>query len=182
MTTLDRCVAHPSIQPDTVEALVQNVRGLMTDEEQRASSLMSRGSGLAGFAGVILALAGAAATSVNGYHGTLGIVLTGLSAAALVSLALAVVAVVVGLLLPPVGVWVGTGELAKYTTRRVASQNRVVVQATFLGDLVDSLEHERRQNRRGAAALRLGYAFLCVGLALVTVVAVSLTISGGAHG
>jgi hypothetical protein len=51
-------VAHPSIQPDTVEALVQNVRGLMTDEEQRASSLMSRGSGLAGFAGVILALAG----------------------------------------------------------------------------------------------------------------------------
>jgi hypothetical protein len=105
MATLDRCVAHPSIQPDTVEALVQNVRGLMTDEEQRASSLVSRGSGLAGFAGVILALAGAAATSVNGYHGTLGIVLTGLSAAALVSLAMAVVAVVVGLLLPPVGVW-----------------------------------------------------------------------------
>lgn len=89
-----------AIQPETVEALVQNVRGLISDEGQRASSLMSRGSGLAGFAGIILALAGVAARSTHQLGGVLGAIVLGLSAAAFVILALAVVIVVVGLLVP----------------------------------------------------------------------------------
>jgi hypothetical protein len=96
-------VSPPSINPETVEALVANVRGLIDDEERRSSSLMSRGSGLAGFAGIILALAGVAARSTTGLGDLLGPIVSALSAAAFVSLALAVVIVVVGLLVPRSG-------------------------------------------------------------------------------
>ena len=48
------------------------------------------------------------------------------------------------------------------------SKDRVVVQGTFLRGLVRSLEDERKLNQRGSAALRVGYALLCLGLVLVT--------------
>jgi hypothetical protein len=60
----------------------------------------------------------------------------------------------------------------------VASEERVVVQARYLRGLVRSLEQERARNQRGAAALRVAYGLLCLGLALVTAVGVTLTIDG----
>jgi hypothetical protein len=175
-------VSSPAIQPETVEALVQNVRGLITDEEQRASSLMSRGSGLAGFAGIILALAGVGARSTHGLGGLLRPIVVSLSAAAFVSLALAVVIVVLGLLVPRRGASVSMDEIRQYPTNAMASEDRVIVQGAFLRGLVRALEDERRRNHQRSVALRIGYAFLCVGLAIVTAVGVTLTISGRIYG
>jgi hypothetical protein len=172
-------VASASIQPETVEALVQNVRGLITDEEQHASSLISRGSGLAGFVGIILALAGVAARSTNGLGGVLGRIVVGLSAAAFVSLALAVVVVVVGLLVPRSGRVVSAAEISLYRTTDLMAEDRVSVQAVFLRGLVRSLEDDRRRNQRGSAALRVAYALVCLGLVFVTAVGVTLTLTGG---
>ena len=62
------------------------------------------------------------------------------------------------------------------------SKDRVVVQGTFLRGLVRSLEDERKLNQRGSAALRVGYALLCLGLVLVTGVGVTLTVTGGLYG
>ena len=171
----------PAIQPETVEALVQNVRGLITDEEQRASSLMSRGSGLAGFAGVILALAGVGARSTHGLGGLLRTIVVGLASAAFVSLALAVVIVVVGLLVPRGRLVVSAAEFTLYADD-VLSSDRVVVQRVFLRGLMRSLQDERRSNKRGAAALRVSYALVCLGLVLVTAVGVTLAVTGGLYG
>lgn len=175
-------MSTPAIQPETVEALVQNVRGLITDEEQHASSLMSRGSGLAGFAGIILALAGVAARSTSGLGSPFGAIVVGLSAGAFVSLALAVIVVVVGLLVPRGRLVFSATEIRRYPTNDVMSKDRVSVQSLFLRALVRSLELERKRNQRGSAALRLGYALLCFGLALVTAVGVTLTLTGGLYG
>ena len=175
-------MSSTAIQPETVEALVQNVRGLITDEEQRASSLMSRGSGLAGFAGIILALAGVAARSTNELGGVLAPLVVGLASAAFVSLALAVVIVVVGLLVPRGRLVVSAAELRLYGTDDVLSSDRVIVQRVFLRGLMRSLQAERRSNKRGAAALRLGYALVCLGLVFVTADGVTLAVTGGLYG
>jgi len=171
-------VTTPTIQPETVEALVANVRGLIDDEGQRTSSLMLRASGLAGFAGVILALAGAAARPARGLEGALEAVVAALSVLGLLSLALAVITVVLGVLVPRHGVTVATAEVRTYPTNAVTSRDRVTIQGRFLRGLVRSLERERSRDQSGARALRIGYTLLCLGLMLVTAASVTLVASG----
>jgi hypothetical protein len=172
----------PPIRSDTVEALLAAARQLVSDEEQRANSLMTRGSGLAGFAGIILALAGAATKSGHGLHGSLRIWIAYLSAAALTSLAMAVIVVVVGVLVPTSGVTIAMTEVEKFPTNEMVRQEKVLVQGSFLRGLVHSLGRERLRNGFRAKALRLGYVCLCVGLLLVTSVGVTLAISGHFYG
>jgi hypothetical protein len=52
------------LQDDTVDALVDTVRELLTSEDGRTQSLLGRGSGLAGFAGLIVSLSGLIAREV----------------------------------------------------------------------------------------------------------------------
>jgi hypothetical protein len=93
-----------------------------------------------------------------------------------------VIVVVVGLLLPRSGWAVSAAEINLYPTNDLVAQDRVSVQGVFLRGLVLSLEDERQRNKRGSAALRLGYAFVCLGLVLVTAVGVTLTVTGGLYG
>jgi hypothetical protein len=60
--------ALPAIVPATVDALLATVRDLLHSEDNREQSLLSRASGLAAFAGLLLSLAGAASAAVFSTH------------------------------------------------------------------------------------------------------------------
>jgi hypothetical protein len=69
-----------------------------------------------------------------------------------------------------------------YATNDLIVRDRVSVQGVFLRGLLRSLEEDRKRNHRGSAALRIAYAFLCLGLVLVTAVGVTLAFTGGLYG
>ena len=56
--------ADSEIQPETVEVLLATVKGLVDAENTRSESFNSRGSGVAGFAGIVVSVSAAAGPKV----------------------------------------------------------------------------------------------------------------------
>jgi hypothetical protein len=121
-------MAEENIDAETVTSLLSNVREPLRDEEQRASGLNTRGSGLAGFAGIILALTGVAAKSGVDLHGAVRDAIAAMAAAALVFLVVAVLVATFGVLLPSSGVSIAMSEVRKYQTYAYVSQPKVMIE------------------------------------------------------
>jgi hypothetical protein len=175
-------VAEQGINAETVTSLLGNVRELLRDEDQRASGLNTRGSGLAGFAGIILALTGVAAKTGGSLHGTLRDAVAAMAAAALVFLVLAVLVATFGVLLPTSGTSIAMSEVRRYPTYEFISQPRVMIEGATLRGLIRALDRERARNHVKAIWLRVAYGFLGLGLLLVAGLGVTLAATGHFYG
>jgi FtsH-binding integral membrane protein len=172
-------LSSPQINRETVKSLLENVRELLKDEESRASSLTARGSGVIGFAGIILSLTAAvAARTGHSLHGTVRDVVTATSATAFVFLALSIVVAVRGVLLPTSSSTIAMTDIEKYPTWAVIVQEPVMVEGEIMRGLIRALARERFQNQHKARWLRGAYTLLALGLGAVTAVGVTLAVTG----
>lgn len=150
----------------TVEAMLDNVRRLVAYEEQRLSSLTSRGSALLGLSGLATAVLGAAGSNAAFPLGSK--VLFALSIVALVFTA---AAIVLGMLAARGGTIQSTRQLELYRDPGYQRVSPARVQVQILDSLLRRLEGLREQNRRRAMWLNRG--------ALSVAVAVLLAASAG---
>jgi hypothetical protein len=152
----------------TVDALVETVRDLLGSEEARATGLNTRGSGLAGFVGLIVSITvgfGQRALAVK-VADAWKITAAALFVLALVILVATVAATVLRVLLPQSYRSIATAEVRRYATRALVSQPKVMVQGRVLRGLIEALATERLRNDAKAIWLRRSYIALVVGLAL----------------
>ena len=159
----------PQLPPeDTVDALVDTVRDLLRAEEARATGLNTRGSGLAGFVGLIVSVTvglGQGALAVR-LADAWRIVAIALFILALFVLVATVATTVLGVLLPQSYRSIATAEVRTYATHAVVSQPKVLVQGRVLRGLIEALATERLRNDGKAIWLRRSYKALVLGLAL----------------
>ncbi len=121
----------PTPREDTVDALVETVRELLRAEDSRATSLTGRGSGLAGFLGLIISLSasvGQRAVSASLRTGWKAAAIT-LFALALISLVTSVVVVVLRVLLPRSYRNLAMSEVSRYPLPEFVFAEKVMVQA-----------------------------------------------------
>jgi hypothetical protein len=166
------------INDQTVSVLLDSVRSLLSEEEDRANSLSVRAGGITGFAGIILTLTGVAAKSGHALQGSLRDAVAAMSVGALVFLALAVVVAVFGVLVPSSAVSISTAEVERFPTWAFITRPPAMVQGEIMRGLIASLSDERAQNRAKATALRVAYFCLFVGLTLVTTTGITLAAKG----
>lgn len=155
-----------SINRETVQVLRSGVRDLLTFEDARASSLTGRASGLAGFVGLALPLAGVLARSLptHGWQRDLAI---GFAVPGFATLLAAIAIVVLGVLIPSPGITIELAEVERYPTYEFIRQDPLMVEGRFLRGDVETLAVERRRNDRKGFALRYAYISLTVALAFV---------------
>jgi hypothetical protein len=182
MTPLEPNASGPDedatgIDPDTVEALVDTVRNLLRDEDNREQGFNARAVGISGFSGLILSLAGPASAASTGTR-ALGVqwkyavlALLGLSLLALLG---TVATSVVGVLIPKEYATIAMSEVARYPLPEFVRRRRVMVQGSTLRGLVDALASERKKNSAKSRALGWAYRQLLAGLLGVTTLAVIL--------
>jgi hypothetical protein len=166
------------INDQTVSVLLDSVRSLLSEQEDRANSLSVRAGGITGFAGIILTLTGVAAKSGHTLQGSLRGAVAAMSVGALVFLALAVVVAVFGVLVPSSAVSISTAEVERFPTWAFITQPPAMVQGEIMRGLIASLSDERAQNQAKATALRVAYFCLFVGLTLVTTTGITLAAKG----
>jgi hypothetical protein len=154
------------VNRETVEILRGEVRTLLAFEESRAGSLTARGSGLAGFVGLALPLAGVLAQSLpaHGWERDLAI---GLAVPGFLALLAAIAIAVHGVLIPSEAVMFDLAEVERYPTYEFIRQDPLMVDGRFLRGEVQTLGAERRKNDSKAAALRRAYVALTIALAFV---------------
>lgn len=163
---------------DTVDALLETVRELLRAEEARATSLNTRGSGLAGFVGLIVSLSaslGQRALSVD-LAGVPEVIAIVLFAAALGLLVAAVLVVVLRVLAPQSYRNLAMSEVRRYALPEFVFAEKVMVQGRTLRGLIDALATERDRNDRKARALRTAYVLLVTGLAAAAAEALILAV------
>jgi hypothetical protein len=137
------------INDQTVSVLLDSVRSLLSEEEDRANSLSVRAGGITGFAGIILTLTGVAAKSGHTLEGSLRGAVAAMSVGALVFLALAVVVAVFGVLVPSSAVSISTAELERFPTWAFITQPPAMVQGkSCVGSSRHSVTSGRRTRRR----------------------------------
>jgi hypothetical protein len=150
----------------TIEAMLDNLRRLVSYEEQRLQSLTTRGSGLAGFAGL--------ATAVISIGEVNSLPLAGriLLAAAAGGLVAAAAGVVLGMLTARGGTIQSTRQLALYreTAYQAVSPARVNLQ--IIDILITRLEGLREQNAVRAMWLNRSALVLVVSVLLAATAAV----------
>jgi len=169
------------INEATVEQLLEAVRGMLSEEGERATSLNGRAAGLTGFIGVILSIAAATGAALGksagtGLHHGVRILVGSLVAGALISLVLAVVAVVAKVLLPTQGFVIETAEVKKYPTWEFIEQDRVMVQGYLMRGYITALERDRVRHESKATWLGRSYKMVCVGLLLVATAGTAATL------
>ncbi len=152
--------------PETVEALLATVRDLLQTEDSREQSLLGRGLGLAGFAGLLLSLAGAASTAVFSTHLERH---WQWAAFTLVAVALACLAITVGLtirrvLRPRESVGIAMAEVEDYPTYAFVTQQPEAIQGRTMRGLIQVLAKERTRNSDRAEALRHAYDFFAAAM------------------
>ncbi len=154
---------------ETVHALLETVRELLRAEETRATSLNTRGSGLAGFIGIIVSLSGTVGRDVlaAGLAMEARIVAVALFVAALGVLITSVIVVVLRVLAPQSYRNIAMAEVSRYALPEFVNQDKVMVEGRTMRGLIDALASERDRNDRKARALRCAYILLVVGLFLI---------------
>lgn len=153
----------------SVGELLGAIRHLLADEESRASSLNSRGSGLTGFIGVILSVAAAAGAglTVKGLDHWARVVVGVLVGIAFLVLVIAVVLVVARVLVPTDGVAISVDEAQKFPTWEFIARPQVMIQGHLMRGYLRTLARDRQRNNTKALWLRISYILVTVGLILV---------------
>jgi hypothetical protein len=154
---------------ETVDALLDTVRDLLRAEEARAAGLNTRGSGLAGFVGLIVSITvglGQRALVV-GLSDPWRVAAVSLFILTLVVLVATVATTVLKVLRPQSYRSIATAEVRTYATSAVVSQPKVMVQGRILRGLIEALATERQRNDGKAVWLRRSYTALVAGLTLV---------------
>lgn len=168
----------PTPREDTVDALLETVRELLRAEDARATSLTSRGSGLAGFLGLIISLS--ATVGQRAVSASLGAgwkaATIGLFALALIVLIAAVIVVVLRVLLPKSYRNLAMSEVSRYPLPEFVYADKVMVQGRTMRGQIDALATERDRNDAKARGLRCAYVLLIVGLGLAAADAIILAL------
>jgi hypothetical protein len=159
---------EPQINEATVSILLGEVRDLLSAEQQREQSLITRASGLTGFVGLIVALIGV----VGGGTGAslserTKLALGVLVIAGLVFLAIAVFVVIVFVLLPSPSKSIATNEVEKYPSLEYVSGEAVFAEGRIMRGLIEQLRIERRRNKTKADGLKAGYVLVGFGIAFI---------------
>ena len=159
------------LQADTVDALVETTWGLIEDEIGVGQALETRASALAGFAGVILTLAGAVG-SVEGAsrqpHGAKIVIVISFG----LGLALLVATILVSVLLvlrPRPVEKLAMQEVARYPTHEFVYRDKVEIQGRTLRGLVTSLASLRDASDVMGRRLRWAYLVFAAGLICIAV-------------
>jgi len=162
--------------PETVEVLLDGVRRMLSDEDGRGESLNSRGAAVAGFLGIVIALAGSVEATTSSSGGEYHAIAAGLAGIALVALVASVGVIGWGVLLPSGGKAISMEEVEKFPTWQFITQEPVMTRGYLLQGAVGTLKRDRDRNNRKAKWLRYGYIGMGAGLLLVSSAGIVLTI------
>jgi hypothetical protein len=160
----------------TVEVLLEGARRMLDDEERRGESLNTRGAAVAGFLGIVIALAGGVQATTFGSGGEYHAVAAGLAALALIALLVSVGLIGWGVLLPSSAKAVAIADVEKFPTWHFVGQTPVMVAGYLLAGAVGTLKLDRERNNRKAEWLSRGYIGMGVGLLLVSLAGIVLTV------
>jgi len=168
------------LRPDTVEALLETVRDFLRAEDDRGQGLITRGSGVATFAGLIVSVLGVLGRQILDQP----VDSTAKEAAALAfisafTLLILTVAIALwGLLWPRSYDTISMEEIERYPYPEFVFADRVMVQGRTMRGLIEGLASERKRNARKAFWLKWAYSTLSLGLVSVAVAALILTAEG----
>ena len=171
--------ADSEIQPETVEVLLATVKGLVDAENTRSESFNSRGSGVAGFAGIVVSVSAAAGPKVlsKDVGDAVRWVAAALLAVALAAMLVAVSVVVFRVLWPRSSTTLSMSEIRRYPTYESVNRAPVMVQGSLLGAYVEMLAVERDLADGKSKALRVAYVALAVGIGAIAVLAATLGVN-----
>jgi hypothetical protein len=178
----------PPIQADTVDALLETVRGLLSYEDARSSDLTDRATALIGFIGIMLSVAGA--FSVSGSfnaalnpvrHSALGIVAIILLIAAFTALIIATVLLVLGVLDRSPAQRFSAAEVRAFPTNIRIRSEKVAIQGRTLNGLTESLLGERARNEEKSKAIKSAYRFTLGGMLAIALEIAILVIEARIH-
>jgi hypothetical protein len=152
---------------ETVDALLEAVRGFLQDEDGREQSFNTRAGGLAGFVGIIVTLATAAGRiALDRDPSCVATVLGAVAfAVAMGALIVSLVMAVTKVLIPQEGAAIAMKTIENYPTWMYVSQEKVMVQGELLQGLISALVKDRQRNSSKAEWLRRAYTALLVGIA-----------------
>jgi hypothetical protein len=154
-----------SVNEATVEAMMDNLRRLVGYEEQRLSSLATRGSALAGFAGL------ATAVISTSDVGTLPLASRILLAIAVIGLVIAAAGVVLGMLTARDGTIQSTRQVALYTDPQAQSVPPARINVQIVDILIRRLDGLRHQNAARAMWLNRSALSLVFSVVLAAIAA-----------
>lgn len=154
-----------TINGKTVEALLDNLRRLVAYEEQRLNSLTTRGSALAGFAGVGTAVIAA------GSEGDLPVVVKILLGVSAVGLVFVAGGVVLGMLATRSTTIQSTMQVSLYRKPGYQEVSPARVQIQMIDILIERLKGLRAQNQMRAAWLNRSALGLIVSVSLAAAAA-----------
>jgi uncharacterized membrane protein YccF (DUF307 family) len=164
--------SDPSADPASAEAvgaLLETVRSLLAEENEREQSLNTRGVGFAGFVAIVLSITTALGhTALSSDWGSpwKGIAVA-LYAIALVALLASVIVVVTRVLRPQTASSLAISEVKLYPTAHYLHKPQVEIEAAIMGGLIDTLSTARELGQRKALGLRHGCQLLIVGLSCI---------------
>jgi hypothetical protein len=155
-----------SVNERTVVAMLDNLRRLVASEEQRLNSLTTRGSGLAGFAGL------ATAVIVAGDDGGIPLASKILLTVSVAVLVLAAGGVVLKILPPRKTTIQSLDELRLYRATLYQSVSPARVEVQIIDILITRLERLRNQNKARAEWLNFSARALVTAVLLAATAAV----------
>jgi hypothetical protein len=153
------------LNPATVEALLDNLRRLVAYEEQRLNSLTTRGSALAGFAGIGTAVIAA------GSGGGLPLVVKLLLLLSAIGLVFVAGGVVLGMLATRTATIQSTRQVALYKETGYQRVSPARVQVQMIDILIRRLSAMRDQNNERATWLNRSALALVVAVTLAALAA-----------
>jgi hypothetical protein len=167
---------QPAPNPETVEVLLDGVRQMLDDENARGESLNSRGAAVAGFLGIVIALAGSVEATTFGSGGEYHAVAAGCAAAALIALLISVGLIGWGVLLPSAAQAIAMADVERFPTWRFIIRDPVTTRGYLLQGTIGVLRRDRDRNNDKAKWLRYGYIGMGSGLLLVSTAGIVLTV------
>ena len=168
--------APEGLKEDTVDAVLDLVWKLRADEYERSSSFRVRGIGIAGFAGLIGALASSVSKDLLGAPLEAPWRTIALTVFVLAMLALAgtVAVVISGVLRPREGLSLGAAEIREYPTWEVVASDKAMIQGRAMYGLTDALLRQRERNDGQATALTWAYRLLLLGILAIVLLGITL--------
>jgi hypothetical protein len=164
---------------ETVGELLTVLNRLVDDERARGQGLDGKSATLAGFTGTILALTatlGAELLKLD-LGGVGSAVFRSLYVVSIVSLGVASLVALVGVLRPQARLALAMDEIRRFSEFPLIAQPTVEIRGRMMNTLIDALEHERRLNDRKAALTRFSAASLALGFLAVAAQAVTLGVT-----
>jgi hypothetical protein len=165
----------------TVSILLDGVRRMLDDENQRGESLNSRAAAVSGFLGIVIAVSGTVEGTTFGSGGGYHAVAACLAGAALIALLISVGLIGWGVLLPTAAEAVAIADVEKFPTYRFITRDPTMTSGYLLRGDIGVLKRERDRNNRKARWLRYGYVAMATGLLFVSSAGIVLTIDAVVH-